>query len=217
MSVSSPASGPDPQYVIALFSRSNFPADFLYAIVHNPLAARPQVSHYLLSKNFATTGALQLSRSPPSLLHSVSPSQGHSLTQNQARATFPLPSHSLVSACLSSPPTLEKSSRHSLTSRSHISFEHSLPDQFPPNYKGDSTKIVSSARSNTIQISGNNISPLCYRVHAHGSSSPILAHTKVQIPIDTKHTSPEKTLSAYLHVIPVKPNTVHTFARLCVW
>ena len=54
----------------------------------------------------------------------------------------------------------------------------------PPNYESDSTDIVSSAGSNTMQLSGDNISPPHHHVHARKSSSPIPAHMKTQTPID---------------------------------
>jgi hypothetical protein len=88
----------------------------------------------------------------------------------------------------------------------------------PPNYEGDSAKIVSSTASNTMQMPGDNVSPpYHHHVHARKSSSPIPAHTKTsQIPLDTKHTSPKKISSAHQHA-PVKSNTVYAFARPCVW
>lgn len=76
--------------------------------------------------------------------------------------------------------------------------ENSTPPVTPPNYQGDSAKIVSSVGFNTMQIPGNN----------GKSSSLIPAHTKAHIPIDTKHTSPKKTSSAHRHTTPVKSNSV---------
>lgn len=88
----------------------------------------------------------------------------------------------------------------------------------PPNYKGDSAKIASSARSNTMQIFGDNVSPPYRHVHARKMSSPILAHTKTQIPLDTKHTSPKKMSSAHCqYAVPIKSNTIYVFARPCMW
>jgi hypothetical protein len=92
---------------------------------------------------------------------------------------------------------------------------NSMSPATPPNYEGDSAKIVSSAGSNTMQIPGGNISPPYHHVHARKSSSPIPAHTKTHS-IDTKHTSPKKISSIHHHA-PVKSNTVYAFARPCVW
>ena len=69
---------------------------------------------------------------------------------------------------------------------------HSMSPVTLPNYEGDSAKIVSSAGSNTMQISGDSVSPPYHHVHVRKSSSPIPAHPETQIPIDTKHTSPKK-------------------------
>ena len=69
-------------------------------------------------------------------------------------------------------------------------------------------RIVSSAGSNTIQFSGDNISPPYHHVHTRRSSSPVAAHQKNQH-IDTRHISPMKSLSA-------KPTTVYVFARPCI-
>jgi hypothetical protein len=80
----------------------------------------------------------------------------------------------------------------------------------PPNYTGDSAEIIST-RSNTMQISGDNVSPP-YHHHEHRKSSPpIPAHTKSHASIDTKHTSPKKTLSGHQHSIPIKLNAANTF------
>jgi hypothetical protein len=96
---------------------------------------------------------------------------------------------------------------------------NSMSPATPPNYEGDSAKIVSSAASNTMQIPGDNISPpYHHHVHARKSSSPIPAHTKTsQISLDTKHTSPKKISSVHQHAAPMKSNTVYAFARPCVW
>ena len=52
-----------------------------------------------------------------------------------------------------------------------------------------------------MQIPNGNVSPLCYPMHAWGSSLPIPAHPKAQIPIDMKHTSPKNSPpTAHLHV-----------------
>lgn len=93
---------------------------------------------------------------------------------------------------------------------------NSMSPVTPPNYEGDTAKIVSSTGSNTMHISSDNISPPYHHVHARKSSSPIPAYTKSQISLDTKHTSPKRTSSAHQHA-PVKSNTVYTFARPCVW
>jgi hypothetical protein len=85
----------------------------------------------------------------------------------------------------------------------------------PPNYEGDTAKIVSSAGSNLMQISGDNISPPYHHHHTRKSSSPIPAHPKSQMTLDTKHTSPKKTSSAHQHA--AKSSTVYAFARPCVW
>ena len=85
----------------------------------------------------------------------------------------------------------------------------------PPNYEGD-TKTVSPTGSNPMQISGDNVSlPYHHHIHTRKSSSPIPAHPKAQMAIDTKHTSPKKTSNVYQHA--VKSNTVYAFARPCVW
>ena len=69
----------------------------------------------------------------------------------------------------------------------------------PPNYEGDTAKIVSSAGSNLMQISGDNISPpYHHHVHTRKSSSPIPAHPKSQIAPDTKHTSPMNMSNVHL-------------------
>jgi hypothetical protein len=95
---------------------------------------------------------------------------------------------------------------------------NSMSPVTPPNYEGDSAKIVSSAGSNTMQISGDNVSPpYHHHVHTRKSSSPLSAHTKSHASIDTKHTSPKKTSSGHQHAAPVKSNTVYAFARPCVW
>ena len=94
---------------------------------------------------------------------------------------------------------------------------NSMSPATPPNYEGDSAKIVSSATSNTMQIPGDNVSPPYHHVHARKSSSPIPVHPKTQTSIDTKHTSPKKMSSAHQHSAPVKSNTVYAFARPCVW
>jgi hypothetical protein len=65
----------------------------------------------------------------------------------------------------------------------------------------------------TMHISSDNISPPYHHIHARKSSSPIPAHTKTQITIDTKHTSPKENSSAHQHTTPTKLNTVYTFAR----
>jgi hypothetical protein len=102
------------------------------------------------------------------------------------------------------------------TSHSNIPFlANSISPTTPPNYEGDSAKIVSSAGSNTMQIPGGTISPPYHHVHTRKSSSPIPAHTKTHS-IDTKHTSPKKISSIHHHA-PVKSNTVYAFARPCVW
>jgi len=92
----------------------------------------------------------------------------------------------------------------------------SMSPATPPNYEGDTAKIVSSAGSNLMQISGDNISPPYHHHHTRKSSSPIPAHPKSQTQtLDTKHTSPKKTSSAHQHA--AKPNTVYAFARPCTW
>jgi len=53
---------------------------------------------------------------------------------------------------------------------------NSMSPATPPNYEGDSAKIVSSATSKMMQISGDNVSPPYHHVHARKSSSPILVH-----------------------------------------
>ena len=67
---------------------------------------------------------------------------------------------------------------------------NSMSPVMPPNYEGDSAKIVSSAGSNTIHILGDSVSPPYHHVHTCKSSSPIPVHTKTQVPLDTNHTSP---------------------------
>jgi len=93
---------------------------------------------------------------------------------------------------------------------------NSMSPVTPPNYEDNSAKIVSPTGSNTMQISGDNVSPPYHHVHARKSSSPIPTHTESQISIDTKHTSPKKTTS-HQHAAPAKPNTVYAFAHPCVW
>jgi len=59
---------------------------------------------------------------------------------------------------------------------------NSMSPATPPNYEGDSAKIVSSTGSNTMQIPGSNISPP-YHVHRRKSSLPIsAAHQKTVKP-----------------------------------
>ena len=94
---------------------------------------------------------------------------------------------------------------------------NSMSPVTPPNYKGDSAKIVSSATSNTMQISGDGVSPPYHHAHTRKSSSSIPAHLKSQTSIDTKHTSPKKMSSTHNHSTPVKSNTVYVFACPCVW
>ena len=64
-----------------------------------------------------------------------------------------------------------------------IALERPLPGQFDvtrtPNHEGDDAKIVSSAGSNTMQISGDNVSPPYHHVHARKSSSPVPAYTNL--------------------------------------
>lgn len=92
---------------------------------------------------------------------------------------------------------------------------NSMSPVTPPNYEGDTAKIVSSAGSNTMHISG--VSPPYHHVHTRKSSSPISAHPKAHISIDTKHISPKKSLNLHQHTAPVKSNAVYAFARPCVW
>lgn len=58
---------------------------------------------------------------------------------------------------------------------------NSMSPVAPPNHEGDSTKIVSSAGSNAIQISGDGVSPqyhhLRTRGHAHQHPTPTKSNT----------------------------------------
>ena len=99
-----------------------------------------------------------------------------------------------------------------------LAFERPLPGELdvsstPPNYEGDSAKIVSSGVSNTMQILGDNVSPPYHHLHVCKSSSPMPAHTKMHSSIDTKHTSPKKTSSGHQHAVPVKSNSAYTLAH----
>jgi hypothetical protein len=82
----------------------------------------------------------------------------------------------------------------------------------PADLTCSTAKIVSSAGSSTMQI-GDNASPPYHHAHTRKSSSPIPAHQKRPISLDTKYTSPKKIQ----HAAPAKSNTVYAFARPCVW
>jgi len=75
---------------------------------------------------------------------------------------------------------------------------NSMSPVTPPNYEGNSAKIVFSAGPNTMQILGDSVSPPHHHIHALKSSLPIPTYTKTQIHIDTKHPR-QKTLSAHQH------------------
>ena len=60
-----------------------------------------------------------------------------------------------------------------------------------------------------MQIFSVNVSPPCCHVHTCKSSSPIPAHTKMHYSIDTKHTSPKRSLSSHQHAVPVKSNAMY--------
>jgi hypothetical protein len=95
---------------------------------------------------------------------------------------------------------------------------NSMSPVTPPNYEGDSAKIVSSAGSHTMQISGESVSPPYHHAHTRKSSSPISAHpAKTHAPIEAKHPSPKRSSGAYQHAAPIKSNAVYAFARPCVW
>jgi hypothetical protein len=95
---------------------------------------------------------------------------------------------------------------------------NSMSPVTPPNYEGDTAKIVSSAGSSIMQIPGDNVSPPYHHVHTRKSSSPISAHpTKSHASIDAKHPSPKRSSGAHQHAAPIKSNTVYAFARPCLW
>ena len=85
----------------------------------------------------------------------------------------------------------------------------------PPDVSHHNAKIMSSTGSNTMQISGDMLSPPYLHVHSRRSSSPITAYPKSQ-PIETRRTSPKKSSHAYQHAAPVKSSTINAFARPCV-
>ena len=134
--------------------------------------------------------------SPPSTTSSVPTDKS---PRRSSADVYPVP----VESQLLTPPA----------SRSNVpSPVDSMSPAAPPNYKGDTAMIVSSAGSNPMRISGDNISPpYHHHVHTRKSSSPIPARPKSQMTIDTKHTSPKKTSSAYQHA--VKSNTILPYRR----
>ena len=93
---------------------------------------------------------------------------------------------------------------------------NSMSPTTPPNYEGDSVKMVSSATSNTMQISGDNVSPPYHHVHTC-KSSPIPAHPQTQTSIDAKHCpSPKKISSTHQHSASMDSNTINTFTQPCM-
>ena len=157
------------------------------------------------------------------------PPQVRSPTRNRARATSP--AFGLGAPLSPTPATspVPKSSRTSLvdscptptdplqlptlpTSRSNVpplanSNAPSPVNLTSPNYESDTATIISFTRSSVIHLSSDNIPPPYHHAHARKSSSPIPAHTKTKISLDTKHTLPKRSSSAHQHA-PAKSSTV---------
>jgi len=106
----------------------------------------------------------------------------------------------------------------SLASHSNVpSHGNSMSPATVPNYGGDTAKIVFSAGSNPMYISGDDIFPPCHHhVHTRESSLPMPVHPKSQMTLDTKHTSPKKTSSTYQHAVNPTPSMLspgHAYGR----
>ena len=142
---------------------------------------------------------------PPSPPSTTSPVPPEKSTRRSSVGTYPA---QMDPPLLPTPPS----------SHSNIpSPANSMSPVTPPNYEGDSAKIVSSAGSNIMQIPSDNVSPPYHHVHTRKSSSPIPAHPRSQTSLDTKHTSPRKLSSSHHHAAPAKSGPVYAFARPCVW
>ena len=91
----------------------------------------------------------------------------------------------------------------SSTSHSNVPFPaNSMPASPYPTTRVTVRRFISSTGSNTTQILGDNVLPPYPHVHARKSSLLIPAHTKTQIPQDTKHVAPlgDTSVNFYIHL-----------------
>jgi hypothetical protein len=170
--------------------------------------AHPKLSTNLIGTAIPSFGPISQhppSSSPPksSVLSKTSPHPARpTLSRQSSGDTYPSPP--------GSPPTPASSPSTSVSPAASIS------PVTPPNYEGDNAKIVSSMGSNTMQISGDNVSPPHYHMHSVSRKSPPPTIHSKSHSTDAKHSSPTKTtMSAPYQHPPVIKATQQLGRMIC--